>query len=801
MERHTSWKVVMAYLFVVVFCFAMFYFLQDLRNSIENQRTNINSQNVTLEWASSYTEKVHKAQNTANLIAFSNQPQLISQFAKQRDELHAIADSIFLTDIDKQNKQRIKEIANLIERKGKISYILSKQFYDFNPFADFDRTIDDYQPIEREQPTIVTTTTKDTIVHQKKNLNFWQRLGNVFSPENDSIVQISTIKHDTLIQHETDSLPILDDLKSLSDKAKSEYQNKIKQYQRQAGQLIADDNQLSEEISSMLLQFNQEVLDSTVAEITKSEALIKENSKISSIIGFATLVLIIIFIILIICDVNKIAKMRKAAENAKRKTEEVLESRHKLLLSVSHDIKTPLTSILGNTELMDKNVNEKEVTSIKQSADHILSLLTNLLEFSSLEQGKLKAENAPFDVSVLCNEIGTMFEPIARQKNLEFRVSSDIKEGCFVISDKLKIKQIISNLISNAIKYTLEGKVEFLASIDHDTLAINISDTGLGIPQDKIEEVFKPFARIDTYNQFAEGSGYGLSVVKGLVELLNGEIKLESEVGKGSHYTIRIPVGTHIADTDAADSATTLNCPPLKILIIDDDNTLLSVVEGLLDKLGHTGIPCSSKNDIEAALSKASSYDYILTDREMGALSGNEILHLFKEADACKPVILMTARVEYDIDKAKDEGFDGFIRKPFNMDDLEDLFGRIAVSESPSHRSPFMGLFPAFCEMMGNDSEAIRSILEVFSTSTANDLLTMNTCIDNNDFVGAQALCHKMLPMFTQLGHDITFLSKMNTLRGLSSPAESYPNWTFDAAAFMTTADELLESIDEMLSD
>ncbi len=800
-EQRTRWKVVVAYLFVIALCCAMFYYISDLRHSVENQRMNISQRNETLTWATEFTKKVHKAQNTANLIAFSNRADLIKSFSQQRDALRFISDSISNTDIDEQNKQRIKEIVDLIESKGKISYTLSKQFSDFNPLAEFDRTIDEYQPIEKEQPTYITTTKKDTIVHQGKKLNFWQRLGNVFSPEaTDSIVQIKETQVDTLIQHKTDTLPILYDLRSLSEKAKDEYKTRINEYGIQASKLISDDNRLSEKISTMLVQLNQEVLDSSVSEIAKSESVIEENMRISTIIGFVTLILIIVFVILIISDVNKSYRMRQAAEEAKKRTEEVLESRHKLLLSVSHDIKTPLTSILGNTELLDKTANEKEINSIEQSADHILNLLTNLLEFSSLEQGKLKAENAPFDAFALCQETANMFEPIARQKNLRFNFHTEIEESTLVISDKLRIKQIISNLISNGIKYTLEGTVEFASKMEDGELVFDIADTGLGIPEDKISEVFKPFVRIDTYNQFAEGSGYGLSVVKGLVDLLEGEISIESEVGAGTHFTVKIPVKMDETGSELVDSLAQTNEKSLNILIIDDDNTLLSVVGGLLQKLGHVGIPCSSKNDIEGALHQIDTYDFILTDREMGALNGNEILRMFKDVDTEKPVILMTARVEYNNEKAKDEGFDDFIRKPFNLKDLEALFGRASFNEPEAAGSPFANKFPNFCELMGNDSEAIRSIMEVFASSTANDLLGLNMCIDSNDFVGAQALCHKMLPMFTQLEQDTTFLTKMNEMRGKADSAESYPTWIDDATTFMAQADELLEIIEETLN-
>lgn len=472
-----------------------------------------------------------------------------------------------------------------------------------------------------------------------------------------------------------------------------------------------------------------------------------------------------------------------------------MESRHKLLLSVTHDIKTPLSSIMGNVELMDKTGNEKEFSSIQQSADHILNLLTNLLEYSSLEQGKLQINNEAFNLRQLCDETAKMFEPIARHKNLQFIYEPSFEEECTILSDRLKIKQILSNLISNGIKYTLEGSVTFKVRMGRNLIVFDITDTGVGIPQDKLEEVFKPFVRIETYNQFAEGSGYGMSVVKGLVDLLGGEIHIESEVDKGSHFEVRIPVGSVESQLEAKDEVTEDNKKSLNILVIDDDNTLLSVIDTMLHRLGHQAIPCRSKSDVESAIAQIADYDYILTDREMGALSGNDILHVFKETDANKPVILMTGRIEYTNEKAKEEGFDGFLQKPFNLKQLESLFGSVALSENEEETA--FPDFPAFSEMMGNDKEAMTDILTVFAQSTANDLVSINALIEQSDFIEAQGLCHKMLPMFIQLERDTTFLAKMNAMRGKGETEEDYPNWKEDATQFMAQTDELMDLLAE----
>jgi CheY-like chemotaxis protein/two-component sensor histidine kinase len=472
-----------------------------------------------------------------------------------------------------------------------------------------------------------------------------------------------------------------------------------------------------------------------------------------------------------------------------------MESRHKLLLSVSHDIKAPLTSIMGHVELMDKTENEKDIVSIKQSADHILNLLNNLLEYSSLEQGKLQINMETFDIGQLCEEITEMFAPIAKHKNLQFHFENDIEPKTLLKTDKLKIRQILTNIISNGIKYTLEGSVTFKARLGRSLVVFDIIDTGVGIPQDKLEEVFKPFVRIETYNQFAEGSGYGMSVVKGLVDLLGGEIHTESEVGKGSHFEIRIPVEEVEQTLEEKNEVEEIKKKSLNILVFDDDNTLLSVIDNMLHRLGHQAIPCRSMNDLDNALQQIQDYDYILTDREMGAVTGNDVLFLIKEVDPQKPIILMTGRIEYTTEKAKEEGFDGFLQKPFNLKQLENLFGSVALSEDEAETA--YPDFPAFSEMMGNDKEAMTAILNVFVQSTADDLVSMNTLIEESDFIGMQSLCHKMLPMFTQLERDTTFLAKMNAMRGTEKKEKHYRKWKDDARQFMAQTDELMDLLAE----
>lgn len=769
-ERRTSWKVVITYLFVIALCGAMFYYIYNLQGFVQNQKVNIKTQNTALDLTNRFTQLVHEAQNEANLFAFSDNPKHLKRFGALNNEISHAADSLLLLMPSEQNEQRLREVERLIMRKGQISYVLSRQFYYYDPMAEIDAKLKAY--------TVIDTTRIDSLGVSR------------------------------------DSINILNDLKLISEKARTEFKKRVKEYEKKTVELITDDNHLSEEIADLLLALNKEILDTSVVEIEKSENTIKENVRISTLIAGTVILLIIIFIIMILIDVNKGFRARKAAEKAradaeeaKKKTEEIMESRHKMLLSVSHDIKTPLTSIMGNLEIMDNSGNEKEAHSIQQSADHILTLLSDLLEFSSLEQGTLQIEKKSFLASNLCDETASMFEPIAHNKNLTFHYKNELKSSLSVNSDRLKIKQIISNLISNAVKYTLEGEISFRASLENSCLVFRVQDSGIGIPDDKIEDIFKPFVRIENSLTQSEGSGYGLSVVKGLVDLLEGNIEVESEVGKGSLFTVRIPVEFELVETgkqeDEDDDQELVEiptdpAPQQRILIIDDDDTLLTVVSNMLGKLGHEVLICRSKNDLDDALGQLDTFDSVLTDREMGALSGNDILKKFKETAPDKPVYLMTARVDYDTEKASQEGFDGFLPKPFNLKDLERLFGRHALEERFSSTCSFSD-FPVLCEMMGDDEEAIRAILTVFAHSTTDHLVAMNDLVERGDFASVHVLCHKMLPMFIQLQQDaaVPFLSRMNDSRGAEAAEREYPEWKADAYQFMEQADALLELLSE----
>lgn len=800
-ERRVRISAAIIYLLVALLCVGMVHYVSDLRLTIEEQRLNIKRNETILDMTNNLIIKVNEAQSCAQLYTFSGNKKQFSLYKNKLDSIKAVNDSIvFYSGNDTTNKVIFDDIVTLLNRKKLIISNISKQHNDFNPYDELYDIIINYKPEKRQQ--VVVTTTQDTIVRKARKKGFFERL---FSSDNaiDSVIMVTNMTFDTIDEVSADTMRLKRDIQLYSEKGRAEYLKNIKAIEDRYQNLIKADQKISEEISTLLLMLHKQTLSSVMTEIQKSEVLIKRNLDYSIYSSTVAMACILLFITLIFHDMRKVAKARREREEAMQRTAEIMESRHKLLLSVSHDIKTPLSSIIGYIDLMKTEPLQPQdvmrLNSMKYSSEHILSLLSNLLEFSSLDQGHQYFVRSDFDVSELCDHLRAMFSPIAENKQLSFVYHKDIPAHLFISSDKLKIKQIVGNIISNALKYTIEGEVLFSVRNDDNGIIFGIKDSGIGIPESKLNDMFKPFSRAENNNGIAEGNGFGLYVVKGLLDILGGDIKVQSELDKGTEIEIRIPAKI-IGDKDNKENQVIEEQPvksskSLNILLVDDDNTLLTVTSSMLAKLGHKSDICRSSLEFSKYLDILDSFDLVLTDREMGTFTGLDVLHSVKEKNKEMKVMIMTARDEYDMKSAQADGFDGCIKKPFRIKDLADLLHNDWVEEY-TKPSVYAADFPSLCAMFDNDDDTIDGILHAFVESTADNLVVLNEAITEHEFAKAQAVCHKMKPMFIQLEQESAkYLEKMDGLRGQQQAA--YPEWETDGVAFMAAADELIGFIGE----
>ncbi|HEY6915662.1 MAG TPA: HAMP domain-containing sensor histidine kinase, partial [Paludibacter sp.] len=558
-ENKIRFKAAALYIVVGITTAVMLIYLYNLRSNITSQKKEIEKQHYSLALTNELIYAVGEVQSTVSLFVTTNDPLYIKQFGREILSIDSLIDT--LAKIEPVEKEKLQQISRLLSLQTTNILELNRQLGNGNPLLDISERIQNYKPQPRANSHIITTK-KDTLFKTSESKkNIFKRIKEVFSPEKDSTVVVSTQQVDTLRLANVDSLPILAEMKNLANTAGKRYDKNIRAIGQQVANLIISDREISFQISGLLLDIHRQTLNSVLETIEKSEQSINRNYTISIIGGIFALGLILVFILLIIYDVNK-------GKEAREKIRQVMESRHKLLLSVSHDIKSPLGSILGYLEL--RRQQGEDMKSMQNSARHILALLENLLEFSSLEQGSLRINSLDFSLGEVGEEINQMFVPLADAKNLSFLVSSD---NVRLNSDALKIKQICINLVSNAIKYTREGQVTLEMGYVDEYVSVEVKDTGVGIPKDKLEEIYEPFSRVESNNALADGTGLGMYVVKGLVELLGGNILVESEVGSGTKVGVAIP---------CIKAENRIKRGAKKIAVYEDDPMVIEMVSGML---------------------------------------------------------------------------------------------------------------------------------------------------------------------------------------------------------------------------
>ncbi|MBQ9502287.1 MAG: response regulator [Lentisphaeria bacterium] len=353
--------------------------------------------------------------------------------------------------------------------------------------------------------------------------------------------------------------------------------------------------------------------------------------------------------------------------------------------SVSHDIRTPLNAIVGFSELLEHGISDEEerarcISSIRSSGKVLARLVDDILDLSKLESGKLEVIEEPTDVPKLVREVIAACEVVRARKSLALK--AEIDEMPSVSVDPQRVRQILFNLLSNAYKYTDRGTITVCVRWHDGTLALSVADTGKGISKENIERILQPFVQLADKNH-RDGTGLGLPICQKLASLMGGELAIDSEVGKGSTFTVTLRgvqvAGTASGGADAADvraSQTCLGRTPSRVLIVDDSPVNRAVLKAMLDK---TGVPdvAMAENGRAAleVLKNDANFDMVLSDLWMPEMDGNELVHVIRGDEQLKklPVFLLTADVEAR-SQAESHGFSGILLKPITLEKLRSLF-------------------------------------------------------------------------------------------------------------------------------
>jgi len=479
-----------------------------------------------------------------------------------------------------------------------------------------------------------------------------------------------------------------------------------------------------------------------------------------------------LFLFLIVRDVSKGQRYRIKLEEAKLFTEALMQRREQFMSTITHDLRSPLNTVIGYTELMKKSgLNTKQehyLGHLQKSSEFILHLVNDLLDLSKLEAGKMGVEKLPFNPKNLLEE--TLYNTIPEndKKGLKLTVIAPEDTDCTVTSDPFRIKQILSNLITNAYKFTETGGITATISMKREIediyfLTISIKDTGIGISKLKQEEIFEEFSQEN--NQIEKkfgGTGLGLAIVKRITGLLKGSVKLKSEPGKGSEFTVHIPVVkvTKKVEIPLEIDITDFDLSGKNILVVDDESSQLALARELIKSVG---MNCDTAANGEEALTKleSKSYHLIVTDIQMPKMDGFNLMKTIKINPKFSeiPVIAVSGRTNVTAESYLKAGFSGNLLKPYRPGELllkigeilkvklenKNVHSRSYASNSKNYSLDEIILFA------GADQKALDTILNAFIDSNKINLKEIVFAQKRNDIERAAQIAHRMLPMFKQL--------------------------------------------------
>ncbi|MBP1637331.1 MAG: hypothetical protein H6Q18_120 [Bacteroidetes bacterium] len=640
--------------------------------------------------------------------------------------------------------------------------------------------------------------TSDSSYYVSQKKGFFKKLKEAFSDNEDSTkiitkqnIQTSDSIYHTPFNRLTDTIvQYINDVSYKSGKKKAIFIAKLSLRQ---SKMYYYDELLTNQIREILHKLELKERENESTLILDREKTIRKSSHYVSLIALVSLFTLVFFILLTLNLINKSQIFRNKLEESKLYAEDLLNSRERLLLMISHDIKAPLSSIIGHLELLSKEkMPEKEklhVDNMRNSSEHILELVNKLMDYHKLEQGKSEINMMVFSPQRLMEDIFNGFIPIATKKSLLYTSQNNIDSHEVFESDPFIIKQIVNNLITNAIKFTKKGEVLLTSSLNNDAiLLISVKDSGIGIkPEDK-DRIFEEFKRVGNVQerQNVDGFGLGLAITYKLVELLGGDIKVNSEFGKGSEFTVMIPLKrTNKTITETPSSS---NIPQkraanisLKVLFVDDDLAMLNVYKKLLQLEGADVMLCSNSKEVISLLGKA-KFDIILTDIQMPQMNGFELIQKIRELKSDYfqklPVIAMSARSDLSEDVFKAAGFTAFLIKPVPFNVLLEKIYHIVENQAIVSNDKDMtikqntkGIY-SLIEFVEDDKETAIDILNVFVSENKLKIAELKDSLLTNNREQIKNTAHKLLPLMRMIGADRIVEIALHLEKGETKPEE-----------------------------
>lgn len=705
------------------------------------------------------------------------------KYKKAMKEASILIDSLQQLLTDTLQQMRLDTVRSLLRNKEQ-NMILVLEAMKQNPTDELYRQQLDSLIMQQDsilssthvRRRVVTHRNSYTIHHKPKK--FFRRLADVFSPGKPDSTQV-----DNIIQEEyTDTIDeaynpvdtIATMLTSIQHKVFQTRQESMRTLDARINQLRIAGGRVSQRVNQLLDNIEDDEQKAMEVRIAHEQDIRQQAAWTMATIAILAVLLVLIFFTIIWRDITRSNHYRKELEKAKLYAENLLVAREKLMLTITHDIKAPAGSIIGYIDLLIRLVQDRRqqfyLHNMKSSANHLLDLITSLLDYHRLEAGKMDIHPVTFNPHELFESIYTSFLPGAEKKQLTLNFEENIPRTLNLEGDPFRIRQIAENLISNALKFTSQGSITIQVDYEQNRFTFRVEDTGCGMSIQEQQRVFQAFTRLQSA-QGQEGFGLGLSITKKLVELLNGEITIESAPGKGSMFQVVLFLPKVTKAPIAQVETLSDDKKQWRILLIDDDRIQLNLTEVMIyDLFNHAQhnippvIKCCTQPEELFKLIASETFDIVFTDIQMPAMNGFELLQKLRSLDVPQakniPVIAITARSDMDETDFCTQGFAGCLHKPFNQTELlkifkthmqEDWKGNTVQTDSKPSDTECTYNFSPLTAFSGDDPAAAHEILETFIGESTKNYERMKQALSNKDMADLCNVAHKMLPTFTMI--------------------------------------------------
>ena len=783
--KSTQIKIVLGYILLCLLLgFSVNYIYQKMKDltNTEGSEQKINEQRLATYRALNQlyqTEIIGQSVSAGQLEEFNKYQKAMRNAGVSIKELQDL-----LTD--SLQKARLDTIKYLMKQKERTMYNLLQAMHDANTGLIYQQKIEsiihrhdtaDLQKVEKVQKKEIIN--EKSYVVKKKRPNFFKRIAQVFAPpKEDSTLVTDTQRElviDTLVKAYNPADTVASILRTIQTQVddsvsllRNDIQYKINRFKRNSNELNARMNQ-------MLQTFEQEEIKLINQRMNFQKSARQKSAQAIAWVAVAALLLAAIFIFLIERDITRSNHYRQELEKAKKRAEDLLDAREKLMLTITHDIKAPAGSIIGYIDLLTRILKEERprfyLDNMKSSARHLLNLVSSLLDYHKLESHKMEINKVSFSPLQLFETIYNSYQPLAREKGLTLKFHADDSCNHFYWGDPFRIRQITDNLLSNALKFTSQGSISLQVAYKTHRLVWSVSDTGSGISQEEKENIFKEFTRLKNA-QGAEGFGLGLAITQRLVALMNGDIEVNSKTGMGTTFTISLPMKPvpenaiekeHSVEQKPAEQK---DCRPLpdgqkiKLIFIDDDRIQLDLTKAMLHS-PQLQITCYDSPDILFHLLKKEKFDILFTDIQMPALNGFNLLKGIRQQaqeTSQLPVVALTARSDMNEEEFIRQGFTAALHKPYTQSELLRLITSITgwditVQQSSVTESEDKDIFnfSALTAFSEDDPEASAEIIRSFIEETQANRNNLEEALKNGDSRLIRHIAHKQLPLFTML--------------------------------------------------